>query len=127
MDSAGSIVKHSASRTRKKEIGTPHAFLALGEPSRYKHSEMSSPASAPKKKGADINVLRCLNPDCRGMLAYEVSSDNVLYVDLAWTARRDGDTRYFPCPKCHGRNVVEEIRDGAGTLRHKVTRFEPGG
>jgi hypothetical protein len=87
---------------------------------------MSSPGSAPKKKGTDINVLRCLNPDCRGMLAYEVNSDNVLYVDLAWTARRDGSTRYFPCPKCRGRNIVEEIHAGDGALQHKVTRFEPG-
>jgi len=93
---------------------------------RYKIDAMTSPATAPKKKGADINVLRCLNTQCRGMLAYEVSSDNVLYVDLAWTARRDGDTRYFPCPKCGGRNIVEEIRDGAGEPKHKVTRFEPG-
>jgi hypothetical protein len=87
---------------------------------------MSSPALAPKKKAADIKVLRCLNPDCRGMLAYEVNSDNVLYVDLAWTARRDADTCYFPCPKCHGRNIVEEVRDAAGALQHRVTRLEPG-
>lgn len=127
MNSVGSIVKHSARQTRKKESGTTPAFLALRKASRYNHVEMSSPGPAPKKKSADINVLRCLNPDCRGMLAYEVNSDNVLYVDLAWTARQDGDTHYFPCPKCRGRNVVEEIRDGAGTLRHKVTRFEPGG
>lgn len=87
---------------------------------------MSSPATPVKKKGADINVLRCLNPECGGMLAYEVSSENVLYVDLAWTARSDGDTRYFPCPKCRGRNVVEEIHDARGAVRQKVTRFEPG-
>lgn len=87
---------------------------------------MSAPPKSPKKKGADINVLRCLNPQCRGMLAYEVNSDNVLYVDLAWTAHRDGDTRYFPCPRCHGRNIVEEIRDAGGAIRHKVTRFAQG-
>jgi hypothetical protein len=87
---------------------------------------MNSPATPVKKKGADINLLRCLSPDCNGMLAYEVSSDNILYVDLAWTARRDGDTRFFPCPKCAGRNVVEEIRDAGGAVRHQVTRFEPG-
>jgi hypothetical protein len=87
---------------------------------------MPSPAVPITKKGTDINVLRCLNPDCRGMLAYEVSSDNVLYVDLAWTARRDGELRYFPCPKCRGRNIVEEIRGAGGALQHKVTRFEPG-
>ena len=59
------------------------------------------------------------------MLAYEVSSDNVLYVDLAWSAARDGDTRYFPCPRCHGRNVVEPFRDAKGAAKHRVVRFEP--
>jgi hypothetical protein len=78
-----------------------------------------------KKKAADVRVLRCLAPECGGMLAYEVTGDNILYVDLAWTAHRDGQTRYFPCPKCRGRNVVEETRDERGALRHKVTRFEP--
>lgn len=58
------------------------------------------------------------------MLAYEVDAQNVLYVDLAWSAAKDGETRYFPCPKCHGRNLVEEIRDAKGAVRHQVTRFE---
>lgn len=59
------------------------------------------------------------------MLAYEVDANNVLYVDLHYTARRDGELRYFPCPKCGGRNVVEEIRDDKGRTRHQVTRFAP--
>jgi hypothetical protein len=80
---------------------------------------------ATKRKAADVHVLRCLGPGCRGMLAYEVDSENFLYVDLAWTAHRDGDTRYFPCPSCGGRNVVEPATDGKGAKRHKVTRFEP--
>lgn len=88
-------------------------------------SSTSGPASPPKKKVADIQVLRCLDPACRGMLAYEVDADNVLSVDLAWTARRDGDTRYFPCPKCGGRNIVEPARDAKGRDVHRVTRFEP--
>jgi len=77
------------------------------------------------KKAADIGVLRCLDPGCGGLLAYEVDSQNVLYVDLAWMAHTDGHQRYFPCPKCHGKNIVEEWRDAKGTLRHKVTRWEP--
>ena len=81
--------------------------------------------ATPKKKGADVNVLRCLGPGCRGMLAYEVDSENFLYVDLAWTAHQDGDTRYFPCPSCGGRNVVEMATDAKGAQRHRVTRFEP--
>ena len=94
--------------------------------SRYNLGAMSPADAVLKKKGADINVLRCLDPACGGMLAYEVSSDNVLYVDLAWTARRDGDKRYFPCPKCGGRNIVEEFLDAKGVQKHRVTRFEPG-
>jgi hypothetical protein len=86
---------------------------------------MSPAPSAPKqKKATDIDVLRCLNPVCRGMLAFEVAAENVLNPDLHWMARQEGTTRYFPCPKCHGRNVVEEVRDAKGTIRHAVTRFE---
>jgi len=80
----------------------------------------------PTKKAADIQVLHCLNPDCRALLAYEVDSDNVLYVDLAWTAHRDGDLRFFPCPKCHGRNVVETCEATNGSMKHRVTRWQPG-
>jgi len=86
---------------------------------------MSTGVAPVKKKSPDVQVLRCLNPECREMLAYEVDSNNVLYVDLAWMARQAGNTRFFPCPKCHGRNIVEEFRDPKGALKHKVTRFEP--
>lgn len=81
-------------------------------------------AAAPRKKATEIDVLRCLASDCRGMLAYEVTTGNVLVPDLHWMARRDGDTRYFPCPSCGGRNVVEEVRDAKGVARHAVTRYE---
>ncbi len=72
-----------------------------------------------------VDVLRCLNPRCGGLLAYEVTEGNVLYVDLAWTARVDGEVRYFPCPKCGGRNIVEPFAEESGRTRHRVTRFEP--
>ena len=91
---------------------------------------MDRPEQAPAKlatKVPDIRVLHCLNPQCGGLLAYEVDSNNVLYVDLAWTARRDGTLRYFPCPKCAGKNIVEEFRTEKGHVRHKVTRFETRG
>jgi hypothetical protein len=85
-----------------------------------------SPEAAPaKKKATDVDVLRCMNPACRFMLAFEVTADNVLSPDLHWMARQQGGLRYFPCPKCHGRNVVEEVRDAKGALRHAVTRYEP--
>ncbi len=88
---------------------------------------MEAPPKPAVKKTADIQVLRCLNPDCRGLLAYEADSENVLYVDLAWTARDDGSVRYFPCPRCHGKNVVEALRTDKGQVKHRVTRWEPGG
>jgi hypothetical protein len=83
-----------------------------------------SDAPAPKKKAPEIDVLRCLDAGCRWMLAYEVVAGNVLNPDLHWTARRDGEVRYFPCPACGGRNIVEEVRDAKGVLRHAVTRYE---
>lgn len=90
----------------------------------YGLAPMDATAQKPAaKKAADINVLKCLNPDCRGLLGYEVDSNNVLYVDLAWTARVDGATRYFPCPKCGGRNIVEAVADAKGKPAHRVTRF----
>ncbi len=84
-----------------------------------------NPAAKPvAKKAADITVLHCLNPRCGGLLAYEVDGDNVLYVDLAWSAHVAGDLRYFPCPKCGGKNIVEEFRDPKGQLKHRVTRWQ---
>jgi RNA recognition motif-containing protein len=67
----------------------------------------SETAPVKKKKAADVDVLHCLDPGCRGMLAFEVTAEKVLNPDLHWMARQDGATRYFPCPTCHGRNVVE--------------------
>ncbi len=84
----------------------------------------SDAAPAKKKKASDVDVLHCLDPNCRGMLAFEVTAENILTPDLHWMARQDGATRYFPCPTCHGRNIVEEVRDAKGALRHAVTRFE---
>ena len=89
---------------------------------RFRMDASPKPATKAPTKAADIQVLRCLNPQCGGLLAYEVDSHNVLYVDLAWTAKDDGERRYFPCPKCGGQNVVDEIRTEKG-LRHQVTRF----
>jgi hypothetical protein len=77
------------------------------------------------KKAADIAVLRCLNPECNGLLAYEVDSRGVLYVDLEWTAKQDGATRFFPCPKCGAKNIVEEFRTEKGQRKHRVTTWKP--
>ena len=77
------------------------------------------------KKAADVLVLHCLNPQCNGLLAYEVDSNNVLYIDLAWTAKTDGAVTYFPCPKCRGKNIVEAFSNEKSQVRHRVTRWEP--
>lgn len=86
---------------------------------------MSEPTpTKPPVKAVDIQVLRCLNPQCRGFLAYEVNSDNVLYIDLSWTAHSDGTLRWFPCPKCRGKNVLEEFRNDKGQTKHRVSRWQ---
>lgn len=83
-------------------------------------------APKPKaKKATDIAVLHCLNPGCGGLLAYEVDSANVLYVDLAWTAHSTGGRQYFPCPKCGGKNFLAECRNEAGAPQHRVASWEP--
>ncbi len=74
-----------------------------------------------------VSVLRCLSESCEEMLAYEVTEGNVLYVDLAYTARSDGDVRYFPCPGCTGRNIIEAFEDDQGRTKHRVVRFQPAG
>ena len=85
----------------------------------------SEAAPVKKKKASDVDVLHCRNPECRGMLAFEVTPEGFLNPDLHWMARESGTTRYFPCPTCQGRNIVDEVRDAKGVLRHAVTRFEP--
>jgi len=81
-------------------------------------------AAGATAKKTDIGVLHCLNPQCRGLLAYEVDSQNVLYVDLAWTARQQDGVAYFPCPQCGGKNIVEPFRTDKGVEKHRVVRWE---
>ena len=68
-----------------------------------------------------------ISPDGSQVVFVRVAVDEKLdqYDTSLWMARTDGATKYFPCPKCHGRNIVEEVRDAKGTLRHAVTRFAP--
>lgn len=86
---------------------------------------METTATIKAPKIADIQVLRCLNPSCRGLLAYEVDKENVLYVDLAWMARQEGTLRFFPCPKCGGKNIVEPVESATGSTKHRVTGWQP--
>lgn len=84
-----------------------------------------SAANASPAKAPAVSALRCLSPTCDGLLAYEVEPDNTLHVDLAWTARVGDGFHYFPCPRCHGKNVVEAVDIPGKRPRHRVTRFEP--
>lgn len=85
---------------------------------------MNTIAPPKPKRTVEIQVLRCLNPKCRGLLPYEVDGENVLYLDLAWMAQRDGDERFFPCPKCGARNILETITTGGVVAKHQVTRWK---
>jgi hypothetical protein len=86
---------------------------------------MTETSPSPAKKAPSITALRCLNERCRALLAYEVDANNVLHVDLAWTARRDGDIAFFPCPSCKGKNVVEAELNDKGRTVHRVSRWQP--
>ncbi|GIW42182.1 MAG: hypothetical protein KatS3mg076_2759 [Candidatus Binatia bacterium] len=124
-----------------------HGFLPVGRKAYYRRAGERKPArsfrrtplplraplcyaspsvSPTPKKGSGIEVLKCLDPDCRGLLAYEVTSGNELVLDLAWTAERDGDTLYFPCPKCGGRNILEPTTAQDGRTTYRVVRYERG-
>ena len=86
----------------------------------------SETAPVKKKKAADVDVLRCLDPGCRGMLAFEVTAENVLNPRPALDgAPGRCDALLSRARHVGGRNVVEEVRDAKGALRHAVTRFEP--
>lgn len=86
---------------------------------------MTAPTVTAPAKAATVSVLRCLDPGCNALLAYEVEADNVLHVDLAWTARVANGVPFFPCPVCRGKNILEEIAIPGRRPRHRVTRFEP--
>lgn len=76
-------------------------------------------------KAAGIEVMRCLSPDCGGLLAYEIDARGFLYVDLRHTARTNDGVAYLPCPRCGGKNVLETAEDSAGKRRPRVARFAP--
>lgn len=86
---------------------------------------MDQAAVPAAKKRSSISALHCLNPECGALLAYEVDATNTLYVDLAWTARSAGEVRYFPCPGCGGKNVVEPAHNEKGEPVQRVTRWQP--
>ena len=65
-----------------------------------------TPAS---KKDIKVHVLRCGSEACRALLPFEETDEGVLLGNMIEVATRDGAARFFPCPRCGGRNLVEEI------------------
>jgi DNA-directed RNA polymerase subunit RPC12/RpoP len=62
-----------------------------------------------KKKDIKVHVLRCRSQACRALLPFEETDEGLLLGNMIEVASRDGDVSYFRCPRCGGRNLVEEI------------------
>ena len=87
---------------------------------------MSASSSSGKtaKSPPKVNVLRCRAPSCGTLLAFEETDEGYLLGQAIELAESDGDKKYLPCPKCDGRQLVEEyVRDGK--RRTRVFGFEP--
>ncbi|HYB98236.1 MAG TPA: hypothetical protein VEC57_03795 [Candidatus Limnocylindrales bacterium] len=77
-----------------------------------------------KKKEVKVHVLRCRSQECRALLAYEETEEGYLLGNMIELAERDGDVAFFPCPRCGGRNLAEEVPFD-GKMRTRVTGFAP--
>lgn len=86
---------------------------------------MAEKAATPAKKPAlKVNVLRCRDAACGGLLPFEDTDQGYLLGRVLELADADGEKRYLSCPKCGGRQLVEEF-EHAGKLRVRVIGFEP--
>jgi hypothetical protein len=79
---------------------------------------------AAKPKVVKVNVLRCRDEACKGLLAFEETEEGYLLGQVLELADVDGNRRFFPCPKCGGRLLVEEF-EHEGKRRVRVCGFEP--
>lgn len=87
-------------------------------------SPSSDKAGKAAKSQPKVNVLRCRAPSCRTLLAFEETDEGYLLGQAIELADTDGDKRYLPCPKCGGRQLVDEyVHDGK--RRTRVVGFEP--
>jgi len=77
-----------------------------------------------KKKDVKVHVLRCRSESCRALLPFEETDEGLLLGNMIELARRDSRGAYFPCPRCGGRNVVEEVVH-EGKKRTRVSGFQP--
>ena len=83
----------------------------------------TAPSGAkPGKPQPKVNVLRCRG--CKGLLAFEETDEGFLLGQAIELADVDGAKRYFPCPKCGGRQLVEECVH-EGKRRSRICGFEP--
>jgi hypothetical protein len=79
---------------------------------------------ADKAKPLKVHVLRCRSESCEGLLAFEETDEGFLLGQVLSLAERVGEKRFFPCPRCGGRNLLEE-KVYAGKVRVRVSGFEP--
>lgn len=78
-----------------------------------------------KKKEIKVHVLRCRSESCRALLPFEETDEGLLLGNMFAMATRDGAVAYFPCPRCGGRNLVEEVVH-EGKRRTRVDGFVAG-
>ena len=79
--------------------------------------------TATRKKGVKVHVLRCRSESCSGLLAFEETDEGYLLGQVILLADEDEGKRFFPCPKCGGRNLVEEV-EHAGKMRTRAIGFQ---
>lgn len=65
-----------------------------------------------------VHVLRCRSESCGALLPFEETDEGLLLGNMIEVATRDAGLAFFPCPRCGGRNLVEEVvRDGKRRTR----------
>ena len=78
--------------------------------------------AAAKPKAVKVHVLRCGSETCRALLPFEETDEGLLLGNMIEVATRDGSASFFPCPRCGGRNLVEEVVY-EGKKRTRVSGF----
>jgi hypothetical protein len=86
----------------------------------------AKPSDQPAAKQVKVQVLKCRKESCRGLLAFEETDDGYLLGQVLELADVDEvGMRFFPCPKCGSRLLVEEYVHRDGKLRVRVSGFIP--
>lgn len=62
-----------------------------------------------RKKEIKVHVLRCGSESCRCLLPFEETDEGLLLGNMIEVATRKDGAVFFPCPRCGGRNLVEEV------------------